>query len=130
MTTQLLHKRNELPEGAYLLSSLKTLSLGSFTPQIVDAAIEKYGVTWYRVKGGFGGRNDREDWIADLPISVSIHDYHWNGEDFGPDYGSFENAMYEELKKGLELAHLELQKAIEIQSSMDDAITLLERVLL
>ena len=38
-----------------------------------DARCELDGLTWYRVRGGFGGRNDREDWVAAVPgSSVSV----------------------------------------------------------
>ena len=67
-----------------------------------DAKVERLGLRWLRVKDGMCGRSEREDWVADVPFAcVSIHDYHWNGERFGANHGSFNNAIIEETKSGL-----------------------------
>lgn len=112
------HKRNELPPGATLIDPPIQVKPATWIEQTVDASIVKNGVTWYRVKGGFGNRGNREDWIADLPVSVSVHDYHWNGEDFGPSYETFDNACVEELKRALE--HTKFLKA-EAQQKVTEA---------
>lgn len=88
--------------GAELLAETITLKTGTLVPQRVDASLELFGLTWFRVLGGFGGRFDREDWIADLPgINVTVCDYHWDGSDFGPSYGSFEDACRGRLEDAL-----------------------------
>lgn len=98
------HRRGELPNGAIKIPTVE-MKMGNFIPQTVDAKIELYGITWYRVAGGFGGRGDREDWIADVhEVSICACDYQWNGESFGPDFGTFDNACLEALKSGLKYA--------------------------
>lgn len=82
-----------LPEGGRLITPAK-LRLGRWVEMKYDATVKRAGVDWFRVKNGMGDRGDREDWCADIPgVSVAVHDYHWNGEDFGPSYGSFDAAV-------------------------------------
>lgn len=78
--------------------------VGGYIEMEYDAAGDYFGITWLRVKDGLGGRGDREDWIADMPPGVggiSIHDYHWNGEEFGMNHGSFLGAIKAETKLSL-----------------------------
>ena len=110
-----------LPYGAQLITP-REVYCGTWRPQIVDAEVTLEGIKWYRVQGGFGDldgkrRNEREDWIADIEsISVSVHDYHWNGLDFGSDYGTFENACRQELALALRHAlESEQQKTRELE---------------
>lgn len=108
-----------LQPGAELLPEVRTVTVGTLVPQKVDATINSAGLTWFRVYGGFGGRFDREDWIADLPaISVSVCDYHWNGSDFGPSYDSFENAC----RGQMEFA---LRSARHTKSQMEAKLTMI-----
>lgn len=116
-----------LQNGAVLLPEIQTIQTGNWVPQQVDASVEVCGVTWVRVYGGMGGRFDREDWVAVLPgISVSVHDYHWNGSDFGPSYGSFEDACREELKRSLYFAKERLIKEQNKIDTLKEGIVLLE----
>jgi hypothetical protein len=82
----------KLPKGARLLKP-RRMAVGEWLPQMVDARLVRHSINWYRVAGGFGGRNDREDWIAQLPATcVSVSDYNWR-KDVGVFYPSFEAAM-------------------------------------
>jgi hypothetical protein len=104
------HRRGDLPPGAEAITPIE-LHLGRGLPQTFDAKITLRGIAWYRVRSGFGGRGDREDWIADLAVSVSVSDYHWNGSDFGPDYGSFESACAAQAIRALQIAKQKLADA-------------------
>jgi len=121
------HRRNELPPGAEPFGP-ETLKLGTYTPQQVDARLQMHGVTWYRVKGGFGGQGDREDWIADLPFSVSASDYNWNGAEFGADYGSFENALTENLRHATVHARYKVEELRAQVEKLDAALASLPEV--
>lgn len=117
-----------LPSGAKVIPARKR-NVGSWLPQVVDAEVERSGVTWYRVKGGLGGRGDREDWVASLPgLAVAVSDYHWNGEDFGPSYGSFDNAIRQELDLALEYAREQVRKAKLNLLALEASEKLLEKV--
>ncbi len=60
---------------------------GAWVEMTFDAEFFHRGIRWLRVKGGMGERGDREDWVADIPnVSISVHDYHWNGDSFGPNH--------------------------------------------
>lgn len=116
-----------LQKNAVLLPQVESVDIATFVPLKVDARVEVCGVTWLRVYGGFGGRFDREDWIAVLPaVAISVCDYYWNGSDFGPSYGSFENACRERLTQAVSFAR---SKKSKLESEIDkliEAITLLE----
>lgn len=113
-----------LPNGAKPIEP-RTVTVGSTLPQVVDAAIMLDGILWYRIQRGFGGRGDREDWIANIPaLSVSVSDYHWNGEDLG-SYGTFENACRQQLISALEYGKQIEQKKKEELKDIESAITML-----
>lgn len=79
----------ELPDGARKLRP-KQLGPGyHWVPTLkVDARLDRHGVTWLRVRGGFGGDGHREDWIMAVKgLGESVNDYNWNGEEFGEDLG-------------------------------------------
>lgn len=115
-----------LPKGAQLIEP-REVKLATWLPQIVDAEIVLDGIKWYRVKGGFGNRHDREDWIADVPgISISTNDYSWNGEDFGPDYGTFENACKQNLIEALRFAEKQKEKLIADLHKLQQGINKLQ----
>lgn len=89
----------KLQKGAVLLPDVLTKETGTYVKMEFDARGEYFGLTWLRVKDGMGGRGDREDWVADIPgVSISVHDYHWNGEDFGANHGSFIGAIKAEMQ--------------------------------
>ena len=85
--------------------------IGAWVEMEFDAAIRVRGIRWLRVRGGLGGEFRHEDWVADVPaICCSVHDYHWNGDDFGPNYGSFLGAIRAEMKLSLDYAIYEAKK--------------------
>lgn len=90
----------KLPRGAKKLPKPVHKKLGCWVQLTYDAVVERYGIKWYRVKGGFAeGDNSREDWCADVDqCCLAVHDYHWNGDDFGPSYKSFDDACAGEIK--------------------------------
>lgn len=71
----------KLPKGARNINPVKR-SLGSWVEMIFDAELIHRGILWLRVKDGFGGRGDREDWVAELSVSVSVSDYHFVKEKY------------------------------------------------
>lgn len=94
-----------LPEGAELLLKKLKREFGGYRPLIYDARLKHLGVWWFRVYLGLGSRNDREDWIADLPgCSASVHDYYWNGHAGGPNYESIQAAMSDKMFRAIEAA--------------------------
>ena len=107
-----------LPEGGELIDPVE-MELGSYVKLTYDAKVEMHGVTWYRVKGGLGQSNyrrthEREDWVADIPrFSVSVHDYEWNGSDFGNNYSSMSEAMADALQRSLKWAEARVKETEE-----------------
>lgn len=90
--------KTRLPKGAKLVNPF-TKKIGSWVEMTFDAEVIRYGIKWYRVKDGMGVSGEREDWVADLPAGcLSIHDYHWNGNPFGRDWGTFNGAIMGETK--------------------------------
>lgn len=91
-----------LPKGAILITPI-TFQIGQWVKIEYDAKLTRKNINWYRVRGGMSERNDREDWVADIPgYCVSVHDYHWNGHPFGENHGTFSNALKQELKRVLQ----------------------------
>lgn len=63
-----------------------------------DAHCELDGLNWFRVQGGFGGRNDREDWVAELPArSLSVTGWELERAD-----GDVTAAMRQAVDRGFE----------------------------
>lgn len=60
--------------------------------------------------------------------SVSVHDYQWNGDDFGPDYGSFANACRQELKLGLRNPLLVLKQKQKECSQLKNTVSMLAKL--
>lgn len=63
------------------LESPKELKLGDYIPLVYREARTYRGITWHLTC--FAARNDREDWVADLPgVSVNVSRYReqigWN----------------------------------------------------
>lgn len=103
---------SELPKEAKLLSRTKTTAIGGWSSMMLDATLTRNGIRWLRVKGGFSGRGDREDWIADLPSSCcSVADYNWNDLDCGTNYGTFEKALDGKLEIHLSYLRQELKES-------------------
>jgi hypothetical protein len=106
-----------LPKGGEMLPKVIKAKIGGWAEMEYDAKVMRHGLEWLRVKDGMGSRGDREDWVANVnSIAISVHDYHWNGDDFGPNHGTFNNACEQEMKKGLMFAKeaiVEMQEAID-----------------
>ncbi len=115
-----------LPKGGKLIKPLRK-KIGTWVEMEFDATCRRNGLTWFRVKNGMGERGDREDWVADVPgVSISVHDYHYNGEDFGPSYGSFDNACLQESIRALHFAREELAKKRAALASLENGIKVIE----
>jgi len=117
-----------LPKGAFLIKPVR-LVLGDWSPLVFDAKVVRAGITWYRVKGGLSeGDNSREDWLADVPkICISVHDYHWNGDTFGPQHGSFDKAVKAESKAALRNSKERLAEKQELVLELKNSIAVLEK---
>lgn len=116
----------KLPKGAKIIKPI-TKKVGTWVKLGFDAKVMRNGITWLRVKGGFGGRGDREDWGAVLPgISLFVSDYHWNGDSFGESYGSFDNAVKAKTYEALKYAKEEAMKKRKLLSILDASIKRLQ----
>lgn len=77
--------------------------VGDWVEMTFDAILERNGLTWLRVKDGFGEKGNREDWVLDIPTRcVSISDYKWKGKNLGRSYKSFEHAIDSEVLMALD----------------------------
>jgi hypothetical protein len=90
----------KLPKGAK--PTKRTATIGNWVKMEFDARLPHRGIVWYRVSGGFGHRNDREDWVADIPYGcLSVSDYNWKkgvSTVFRDPYKSFFAALEGESK--------------------------------
>ena len=74
-----VHKVGTLPKGAKEIKVKK--KIGGWVEMEFDAKLIHRGIQWLRVKDGFGDKGDREDWVADIPITcISVSDYHFRKE--------------------------------------------------
>lgn len=120
---------SKLPRGARLLKPMVTKEIGSWVRMTFDASVERYGVRWLRVYKGMGSDGRREDWVADIPcFGISVHDYHWNGDTFGADHGSFDNACLAELECGVRSARSIAAEQSEKATKLLKAANLLEEL--
>lgn len=114
-----------------ILKSPITRKFSTWVEMEYDAKLVFKGVTWYRVKGGFGQRGDREDWVGNLPgVSLSVCDYMWmKSKRWGFDvYPSFEKALEGQMRKALTWSR---RKLIEVRmESAKQIITLTNSMLL
>lgn len=118
-------RTQELQDGARLISVRKTT--GTWVEMEYDARGEYFGIIWLRVKDGMGGRGDREDWVADIPgVSIAVHDYHWNGEEFGSNHGSFLGAIKAETQRALDYANRKLAELQQKTANMSGGIALIQ----
>lgn len=91
-----------LPKGGNPLKPFRK-QVGGWNELEFDAEVYVAGIRWLRVKGGMGERGDREDWVADVPCTASVHDYQWREPRWGfTSYETFEQACQTELKSSLE----------------------------
>lgn len=104
---------SKLPKGGKLLPEIRSRKAGSWSDTLrFDASCERLGLTWLRVKGGFLGKNNREDWVADLPSGcLSVCDYNWNKGNFGYYYGSFDDAIISVTERHIEHVAYEMADA-------------------
>ena len=114
--------------GMVLLKGSPVKKLGGWNALTVDARLVWRGITWYRVKGGFSSTGDREDWVADVGgTCVSVSSYHWNGESFGANHGSFDNAMLQESKLAASHAQYHIAKLEADLASKKKGLALLKK---
>jgi len=121
-----------LPKGGKLLPKPIKKKIGSWVEQVVDAALVRNGIRWFRVKDGMGGRGDREDWIADVEcMCCSVHDYNWIKEiDFGIiKYPTFEKAIDSQLKASFQQLQKQFKEQQAALNNMARAIKLTESTL-
>lgn len=104
------------------------LKIGGYVELEFDAKLVRNGISWYRVRDGFGQRGDREDWVADVPgHSLSANDYNWNGDVFGPSYGTFEKALDMQAAYAYGFVQQNIDKARRRLADLRDGEQLLER---
>lgn len=100
----------ELPAGGRLIKPVRK-KIGPYVEQIYDAYVVVFGLGVYRVQGGLQGRNDREDWVVDLPgVGAAVSDYNWRNVGFGIFHGTFEQAV---LQETISAFHYAVQKRDE-----------------
>jgi len=103
-----------LPKGGRLIKPFQS-TFGSWIKQTFDAKVERFGLTWYRVQGGFGGKGGREDWVADIPCAcLSASDLYHDGLSLWGKKGSFDQEAAKETKDVLEHA-IRRVKEIELE---------------
>lgn len=109
-----------LPKGGKLLNPIRTASIAGWSEMQYDAKVKCAGLTWLRVKGGMGGDNSGEEWVADIPSGcLSVHDYSWRAPRWGFDkWNSFEEAATESIKRHVAYAR---QSAKELRDKADTA---------
>lgn len=99
--------------------------VGGWVEMDFDRCLTRNGVRWLRVKDGMGGNGSREDWVADLPLTVSVHDYQWKPPYFGFDrYRSMGHAMDAQLQRGID--RLE-ERAVELENKLAEVRSLSKR---
>lgn len=90
-----------------------------------DASCVRCGITWLRVKGGFGDNGEREDWVADLPVTcahVSTDDW-CHGK--GKVHATFDQAVRTELARALDAAKRKRNELKEKLKQTDKGIAML-----
>lgn len=95
-----------------------TKKIGGWVEMDFDRELTHRSVRWLRVKGGFGARGDREDWVADVDeLTVAVADSSWRPPYFGfHRYPSMRAAMDDQLRRGI--AQLE-EQAQEMAARLD-----------
>jgi hypothetical protein len=74
-----------------------------------DEPVEHRGLTWYKVVGGFGGRGDRDDWVADVQgACVSVTK--WSNEKWSNRFDALEEAMDDEVVQKAEAQRSKVQE--------------------
>lgn len=115
-----------LPEGAKKILSKYRREIGSWAEMEYDAHVMRYGIKWLRVKGGFSGSGDREDWVADLPHgTLSVSKKGSSGfrlDPFTEVAGSFEDAIQNELKRAYANLKEDRTEAISNLRAVNDSI--------
>jgi hypothetical protein len=89
-----------LPAGGRLFKKTIKRVIATWVEQEFDAEVYRFGIRWLRVKEGMGGKGNREDWVADLPVNASVHDYNWRSAWPGwLNHGSIDKAIVAEMKE-------------------------------
>jgi len=115
--------------GMKILTRPIKRKIGSWVEMEYDAKIKRLGMTWLRVKGGFGGRGDREDWVGDVPFGcISVSNYNWTEHNFG-HYGTFDKAIIGETRLALENLESEIKKLAGKTAQARHCLTLLKSAL-
>lgn len=114
---KLIKPNTILPRGGKLLKPFKK-QIGGWVAMEFDAEVQVSGVRWLRVMGGMGDKpdNDREDWVADVPLTASVHDYQWREPFWGSvRYATFEQGCRDQFKYALERLQAE---STELESKL------------
>lgn len=132
-------KSFKLPKGAILFKNPLTKKTGIWNELTFDAKVERYGITWLRVMGGFGSRSQagwhfrpttawpQEDWIADLPgICISVHDYNWDKGNFGTKYNCFNDAVIGETRGALDCAMESKKELLKTMATLNSGIEIIK----
>lgn len=115
-----------LPKGGKLLLKPIRGDIGSWLAMEYDSEVFRNGLTWLRVKDGFGGRNDREDWVGKVSSGcLSVSDYNWQDTGFGTNYGSFDKAIKAKCKSLFDSLKNDEQAALKKLQSIRKTIKLL-----
>lgn len=113
-----------LPTGAKAIKP-RRMKLGGYVEMEYDAELVHRGVTFYRVRGGFSHKNDREDWVAQLAdgVSTCVCDYNWHDVGFGEYVGTFTQALDRKISDALARAEWDLsameRKAAKMRESIE-----------
>lgn len=88
----------------------------TWLPMHFDMRLNLDGLDWYRVKGGFGGHDDREDWVCGLPkdaVSASVSKFRMGvGQGWGWDGDETrEQAMRHSIEGAIESSHTQIAEA-------------------
>jgi hypothetical protein len=120
-----------LPTGGKLLRRVLDCKIGGWVQMKFDAKVERFGLTWYRVKDGMGRNGDREDWVLDIPTqAVSIHDYQWREPRWGFEkYNSFDEAALAQMVKGLDQAESRAAEFRRDAALVDASVAILKRAI-
>lgn len=122
----------KLPVGAKVIAPIRR-KIGGYNELVYDAVLERHGIQWYRIKGGWGqvetsyagtpNNHPNEAWVADIKgISLSLSDYEWNDlKFFAPKWGTFEDGLRGKLDHGFEDAHRKFSLAVAAMTEATNA---------
>jgi hypothetical protein len=115
-----------LPNGAKLITPRK-VKLPTWVEMEVDAEVERHGIIWYRVRGGMGFRNDCEDWVANFPVGMSVHDYQWRAPRWGSiSVNSFDEAIDHAVRRALHSGEIKAKRLKKELAVLTEALDTLQ----